>query len=61
MTEPASADTIVRVVEAREGDRMVPVCREVIVRRDPAREERRDTVPAPTRCPAALGPGQTSR
>jgi hypothetical protein len=61
VSEPASSDTIVRVVEAREGNRMVPVCREAIVRRDPAREEPRDTVPAPTRCPAELAPGETSR
>lgn len=61
VTEPASADTILRVVEARKGNRMVPLCREAIVPRDPAREEPRDTVPAPTRCPAELGPGQASR
>lgn len=58
---PAGSDTIVRVVDARSGARMIQVCREAIVRRDPAREEPLDTVPSPTRCPAELAPGQPSR
>ncbi|HEY0037877.1 MAG TPA: hypothetical protein VGB66_14370 [Longimicrobium sp.] len=55
------SNSIVRVVQVRRGDGMHPLCREAILNRDSADEERSDTIAAPTRCPAELAADQPSR